>query len=223
MLTTPTAETTGDLPRTPIARWDANIEAIRVLKELQAQGRVATPAERAVLAKYSGFGDSAFEQGFSHFRPNEPAWRERKETLQELVTGEEYDSMRRSRLNAFYTTPEIVTAMWDGLKDMGAGDIPNLKVLEPSAGSGRFLAYQPPEMAASSTRTAVELDNLTAGLLKAQFPGATVWNTGFQEAPVPDDHFDVAISNVPFGNYGVHDPEYLQTGRKFLTGSVQRS
>ena len=219
-MTTPTVEPAGDLPTTPIARWEANIAAIRLLKELQAQDRVATPAERAVLAKYSGFGDSAFEQGFSHYRPHEPAWRERKETLQELVTGEEYDAIRRSRLNAFYTTPEIVTAMWEGLKDMGAGDIPNLKVLEPSAGSGRFLAHQPPEMAASSKRTAVELDKVTAGLLKAQFPEATVWNTGFQDAPVPDDHFDVAISNVPFGKYGVHDPEYLQTGRKFLTRSI---
>ena len=219
-MTTPTVETAGDLPTTPIARWEANIAAIRLLKELQAQDRVATPAERAVLAKYAGFGDSAFGQGFSHYRPNEPAWRERKETLRELVTGEEYDAIRRSRLNAFYTTPEVVKAMWDGLKDMGAGDIPNLKVLEPSAGSGRFLAYQPPEMAASSERTAVELDKVTAGLLKAQFPEATVWNTGFQDAPVPDDHFDVAISNVPFGDYGVHDPEYLQTGRKFLTRSI---
>ena len=219
-MTTPTVETAGDLPTTPIARWEANIAAIRLLKELQAQDRVATPAERAVLAKYSGFGDSAFGQGFSHYRPNEPAWRERKETLRELVTGEEYDAIRRSRLNAFYTTPEVVKAMWDGLKDMGAGDIPNLKVLEPSAGSGRFLAHQPPEIAASSERTAVELDKVTAGLLKAQFPEATVWNTGFQDAPVPDNHFDVAISNVPFGDYGVHDPEYLQTGRKFLTRSI---
>ena len=219
-MTMTTTETADNLPTTPIARWEANIAAIRLLKELQAQDRLATPAERAVLAKYSGFGDSAFGQGFSHYRPNEPAWRERKETLRELVTGEEYDAIRRSRLNAFYTTPEVVKAMWDGLKDMGAGDIPNLKVLEPSAGSGRFLAHQPPEIAASSERTAVELDKVTAGLLKAQFPGATVWNTGFQDAPVPDDHFDVAISNVPFGDYGVHDPEYLQTGRKFLTRSI---
>ena len=218
-MTTLKAEIAGQLPTTPVARWEANIEAIRLLKELQAQERPATPAERAVLARYSGFGDSAFEQGFSPYT-REPAWKDRKEALQELVTGNEYEAMKRSRLNAFYTTPEIIKAMWAGLQDMGAGDIPNLKVLEPSAGSGRFLAYQPPEMAASSHRTAVELDDLTAGVLKARFPDATVWNSGFQDAPVPDDHFDVAISNVPFGNYGVHDPEYLERGQKHLTTSI---
>ncbi len=223
MTTTETTETTemaGDLPRTPIARWNANIEAIRLLKELEAQDRLATPAERAVLEQYSGFGDSAFEQGFTPYTPREPAWRERKEVLRELVTGEDYESIERSRPNAFYTTPEIVKVMWEGLKDLGAGDIPNLKVLEPSAGSGRFLTYQPPEIAATSERTAVELDKVTAGVLKARFPDATVWNTGFQDAPIPDDHFDVAISNVPFGKYGVHDPEYLATGRRFLTRNI---
>ena len=103
---------------------------------------------------------------------------------------------------------------------MGADKIPNPKVLEPSAGSGRFLGYQPPEMAARSTRTAVELDNLTAGMVKHLYPNTTVWNTGFQDAPIPDDSFDLAISNVPFGNYGVHDQEYLGSGRKSLTGSI---
>ena len=218
-MTTPTAEIAGDLATTPIARWEANIAAIRLLKELQAQDRQASLEERAVLAKYAGFGDSAFAQGLGRYT-GDPAWQRRKDALQELVTDEEHESIKRSHVNAFYTTPEIATAMWEGLKDMGAGDIPNLKVLEPSAGSGRFLAHQPPEMAASSERTAVELDNLTAGLLKAQFPEATVWNSGFQDAPVPDDHFDVAISNVPFGKYGVHDPEYLATGRRFLTRSI---
>ena len=219
-MTTPTAEIADNLPRTPIARWNANIEVIRLLKELEAQDRLATPAEHAVLEQYSGFGDSAFEQGFTPYTPREPAWRDRKEVLRELVTGEDYESIERSRPNSFYTTPEIVKAMWEGLKDLGAGDIPNLKVLEPSAGSGRFLAYQPPEIAASSEPTAVELDKVTAGVLKARFPAATVWNTGFQDAPIPNDHFDVAISNVPFGNYRVHDPEYLATGRRFLTKNI---
>ena len=207
------------LPETPIAKWDANIAAMRLLKELEAEGRLATPVEQQVLAKYSGFGDTAFEQGFSPY-VRDRAWKERADTLRELVSEEEYNAIKRSRLNAFYTTPAVVKAMWRGLEEMGADQIPNPKVLEPSAGSGRFLAYQPPEMAASSVRTAVELDNVTAGLLKAQFPNTTVWNTGFQDAPIPDDHFDLAISNIPFGNYGVHDPDYLASGRKFLTGSI---
>ena len=208
------------LPGTPIARWDANIAAIKTLKGLEAQGRPATPAEQAVLAKYSGFGDSAFEPGFSYYT-REPAWLERKEALEELTTEAEYGAIRKSRLNAFYTSPAVVKTMWQEFRDLGADKIPNPKVLEPSAGSGRFLGYQPPEMAARSSRTAVELDNLTAGMVKHLYPNTTVWNTGFQDAPIPDDSFDLAISNVPFGNYGVHDKEYLGSGRKFLTGSIQ--
>ena len=213
------ASGSGQLPGTPVARWNANIAAIRTLKELEAEGRPATPAEQAVLAKYSGFGDSAFEQGFGHYS-KEPAWEERKATLKELVSGEEYEAIEQSRLNAFYTSPEVVKTMWQGLEHLGADKIPNPKVLEPSAGSGRFLALQPPGMAARSERTAVELDNLTAGIAKHLYPNASVWNTGFQDAPLADDSFDVAISNVPFGNYGVHDPDFLRSGRKFLAGSI---
>ena len=211
--------TDKELPQTPIARWDANIAAIRLLKKLQSEGRQATPADQEVLAKYSGFGDSAFEQAFSYYT-REPAWQKRREELQELVTDEEHDAIKTSRLNAFYTTPEVIRSVWSGLQGMGADKLARPKVLEPSAGSGRFLAYQPTKMAASSERTAVELDKLTAGLLKAQFPDTTVYNTGFENAPVPEDHFDIAISNVPFGNYGVHDPEYLAEGKKYLTGSI---
>ncbi len=208
-----------ELPQTAIARWDANIDAIRVLKRLQAEGRAATPEEQKVLAKYSGFGDSAYEQAFAYYQ-RDSAWKKRKEELEELVTPEEHDAIKRSRLNAFYTTPEVIRSMWSGLRDLGADKLPRPKVLEPSAGSGRFLAYQPRDMAASSERTAVELDNLTAGLLKGQFPDATVYNVGFEAAPVPDGHFDIAVSNVPFGNYGVHDPEYLAEGKNYLTGSI---
>ena len=213
------ASDSEQLPGTPIARWDANIAAIRTLKELESEGRPATPAEQAVLAKYSGFGDSAFEQGFGHYS-REPAWEERKATLKELVSGEEYEAIKQSRLNAFYTSPEVVKTMWQGLEHLGADKIPNPKVLEPSSGSGRFLALQPPGMAARSERTAVELDNLTAGMAKHLYPNASVWNMGFQDAPLPDDSFDVAISNVPFGNYGVHDSDFLRSGRKFLAASI---
>ena len=208
-----------ELPQTPIARWDANIDAIRLLKRLQAEGRAATPEEQKVLAKYSGFGDSAYEQAFSYYQ-RDPAWKQRKQELEELVTDEEHDAIKRSRLNAFYTTPEVIRQMWSGLRDLGADKLSSPRVLEPSAGSGRFLAYQPPGMAASSERTAVELDSLTADLLKAQFPDTTVYNMGFEAAPVPDNHFDIAISNVPFGNYGVHDPDYLAEGKKHLTSSI---
>ena len=197
---------TDEFAKTPIARWDANIRAIRLIKELEADNRTATPEEQRQLAQYSGFGDSAFEKGFrwSSDRP----WVQRREELEELVTADEMDGIRRSRVNAFYTTPDIVRSMWSTLGSMGLNRIENPKILEPSVGSGRFLGMQPPESAANSERVAVELDPLTAKLVKHTYPETRVHATGFQDAPVPDNHFDVAISNVPFGNIRVFDKEF---------------
>ena len=130
------AATNEELPQTPIARWDANIAAPRLLNLLQAEGREVTPVEQAVLAQYSGFGDSDYEQGFNPYT-SEPAWKERRDTLQSLVTGEEYDAIKRSRLNAFYTTPTVVKTMWSGVEGMGAGNLPRLRILNQSQGEMR--------------------------------------------------------------------------------------
>ena len=210
---------TNHLPETAVARWDANLSAIRLLKDLDESGGQATPAQQEVLARYSGFGDSAFGQAFQSY-PSDRAWRDRKEELAGLVSEDEYRAIARSRLNAFYTSPAVVRTMWKGLQDLGADQIENPRILEPSAGSGRFLAMQPPAMAARSKRTAVELDKTTGALLKHLYPETEVWNTGFEAAPLPNESYDLAISNVPFGNYGVHDPEYLSSGRKYLTNSI---
>ena len=210
---------TNHLPETAVARWDANLSAIRLLKDLDESGGQATPAQQEVLARYSGFGDSAFGQAFQSY-PSDRAWRDRKEELAGLVSEDEYRAIARSRLNAFYTSPAVVKTMWKGLQDLGADQIENPRILEPSAGSGRFLAMQPPAMAARSKRTAVELDKTTGALLKHLYPETEVWNTGFEAAPLPNESYDLAISNVPFGNYGVHDPEYLSSGRKYLTNSI---
>ena len=207
-----------ELPATPVARWNANIRAIRLLKDLEAQGRQATPQEQRILAQYAGFGDSAFESAFGHYRPTrEGAERDRWEELRDATTDEELRAIYHSRLNAFYTNPVIVRGMWQGLKDLGADDLNTLEVLEPSAGSGRFLAYQPQDLARKSRRTAVELDRLTARMLAHLNPETKVWHSGFEEAPLPDNHYDIAISNVPFGSYSVHDPEYIREGKKYLT------
>ena len=207
-------------PGTPTARWDANIKALGTVKALDAAKRPATPEEQRALAQYSGFGDSAFEQAFSPYGAREPAWERRRKDLEGLVSPEEFEGIKRSRLNAFYTTPEVVNSMWKGLSAMGADKLENPKVLEPSAGSGRFLGLQPPEMAKRSSRVAVELDPVTADILKHQYPETKVINAGFQEAPTPNDHFDIAISNVPFGRIKVYDKDFNATGRKYLTNSV---
>ena len=209
-----------EFPSTPIARWDANVAAIRLVNELEREKRRATPAEQRVLGQYSGFGDSAFESAFSGSRHIDPAWQRRKDELESLVAADDLEGIRRSRLNAFYTTPEVVKSMWSTLSGMGANKLENPKVLEPSAGSGRFLGLQPSGMAERSSRVAVELDPRTADILKHLYPETKVYKAGFQEAPVPDDHFDIAISNVPFGNIKVYDKEFNATGRKYLTNSI---
>ena len=219
----------SEYPQTPIQRWNANIEALQVLKQLGSEGRRATPEEAEVLARYSGFGDSAFEKAFVP-HTTDHAWRERAAELRGLVTRAEFASIAASRPNAFYTSPEVVEEMWAGLDAMGElRERPVLRVLEPAAGSGRFLTHQPPHLSAKSEHTAVELDTLSAGVLshvlseyprRASYPDAFVWNTGFEAAPVPDNYYDIAISNVPFGNYRVHDPEYQDSGRKHLTSNL---
>ena len=211
----------SEFPTTAIARWDANIEALKIVKALEAKNRRATPKEQKALALYSGFGDSAFEPAFSPYEYGiAPAWKQRRDAIKDMVTPDEYEGIKRSRINAFYTTPDVVRSMWKTLKGMGAEKLDNPKVLEPSAGSGRFLGLQPTAMAKRSDRTAVELDPLTADILKHTYPETKVYKAGFQEAPVSDNHFDIAISNVPFGNVKVYDKEFTATGRKYLTNSV---
>lgn len=203
-------------------RFDTNIEAIRTLKKIEEEGRNATPDEQKILAKYSGFGDSAFGEAFpayewSNFK-NTP-WGRRREELKAITTDEEFKAIEKSRLNAFYTTPEVIKAMWAGLEKLGVGKLKNPHVLEPSAGSGRFLGYQPNELAKKAKRTAVELDSLTGRMLKYTYPETETYVMGFEKAPIPKESIDVAISNVPFGNYPIFDPSFKKD-RKKMTRSI---
>ena len=180
-------------PQTKVQRWNANIEALRALKQLAAEGRGATPEEVEVLARYSGLGDAAFEQAFVP-HSSDPAWRGRSDQLRGLVTPAEFASIRASRPNAFYTSPEVIEEMWAGLDAMGElRERPVLLVLERAACSGRFLTHQPPHLSAKSEHTAVALDTLSAGVLshvlseyprRTSYPDAFVWDTGFQSAPL---------------------------------------
>ena len=205
------------IPTTPVRRWEANIEAIKTLKQIEAEGRPATPAEQKILALYSGFGDSAFEQAFTRY-PHDRSWKPRGEELRDITDEQEYRAIEGSRVNAFYTSREVIEAIWKGLERMGATNLENPRVLEPSAGSGRFLGMQPTEMAKRSERTAVELDSITGRILKHTYPDTKVMISGFEKAPIPDNSIDIAVSNVPFGKVGVHDPTYK--GQKFITHRV---
>ena len=206
--------------KTPIERWEADIRATKLSRQLEEEGRSATREEQRDLAKYSGLGDSAFEQAFSYYGVRDHARQKRRAELEELVSDEQLDGIRRSRIYTFYTTPEIVRAVRKGLSDMGVDKLDSLTVLEPSAGSGRFLGLQPRHTAMKSKRTAVELDPMTADILKHLYPETKVYAAGIQEAPIPDNHFDIAISSVPFGKVKDYDPEFNASVRKFLTGPV---
>ncbi len=204
------------------ARFEANLAALALLKSLAADARLPTLDERAILARFSGFGDSAFEAAFrlSARRPEDRPWVDRGHRLRSLVNDAEWESLERSRLNAFFTSPDVIAAMWDGLLALGLASLPAPRILEPSAGSGRFLGLQPPETASRSSRTAIELDQLTARLLRLLYPRAAVHALGFENAPLRDGSFDVAISNVPFGDVPVVDRALLKPGQRYLTRAV---
>ena len=164
--------------KTPIERWDANICVIKLSRQLEEEGRSATREEQRDVAKYSGLGYSAFEQAFSHCGARDPAWQKRRAELEELVSDELLKGIRHSCINAFYTMPEVVRTMRKGLSDMGADKLDSLNVLEPSAGSDRFLGLQPHRTAMKSERTEEELDPMTAGTLKHLYPEIKVYAAG---------------------------------------------
>ena len=201
------------VPRSAVEQWQANIDAIATLKKLEREEREPTPEEQETLARFSGFGNSAFEQAF---QPEswDRNWRDRGDHLRRLTTPEEYDAIVQNRRSAHYTTPEVIEGVWGGIGAMnalgkGSGPGGSLRILEPSAGSGRFIGLGPASLVDESSVTAVEKDNLTGRILRAAYPAAQVHVGGFEEAPVADDAYDLAISNVPFDSVGVHDPAYL--------------
>jgi len=202
----------------PASRFDANLAALHTIKALEAEGRQATPEEQATIAKFSGFGDSDFNDAFDIYE-REGIWKRRGDELREITTEDEYQKIERSRLTAYFTTPEVIKTMWDGLREMGVDNLKHPRILEPSAGSGRFFGYQPQDLASRSTRIAVELDTLSGQMLKQAYPEAEVYVMGYQDAPIAKDSIDVAISNVPFGHSPVTDPDFRK-GRRILSRSI---
>jgi len=193
-------------------KYESNLEALRLLKELEAEGRAqATRHEQNILARYTGWGDStllkrAFPGGTAaHMAP--------AEDLRELVSPEELRALRASSLNAHYTSLPVIRAIYAGLlhlglhRKCGAGDA-HLRVLEPAAGVGHFIGAMPRELKERSEWAAVELDSLSARITKLLYPNARVFAEGFESVNLPGSWFDLCISNVPFGNYKVCDPTF---------------
>ncbi len=182
-----------------------NIAAIRTLKTLESENRDATDAEKAVLARYVGWG--SMPNAFSPYPTGE--WKSVANEVRQLLNDEEYESARASTPNAHFTSPEVITAVWDAMQRLGLKS--EAQILEPSLGVGHFFGLMPATVLRGAKRTGVELDSVTARIAAKLYPDATIFAKGFEETQLPDNFFDAVVGNVPFGDYGVHDPAYKRT------------
>lgn len=183
------------------AKFADNVAALRVLEAIAAEGRDrATPEEQEVLSRYCGWGQ--FKQIFNSYDYD---WTRERELLRGLLSPEEWEQARQSTLNAHYTHPDVVDAHWKMAQRLGfAGG----RFLETSAGVGYYLGMMPAELAAKTRSSAVEKDAATAKILKLLYPKSDVRHQGFEEFDMPDGFYDLVASNVPFGEWSVHDPRY---------------
>ncbi|PAS03319.1 PLxRFG domain-containing protein [Vibrio cholerae] len=186
---------------TATQRIAANIAAIRLMKDLTQSGMPATLEQKKVLAQYVGWGGlaSVFDNTNSS-----KALQAAHQELKTLLTEEEYNNVRMSTRNAFYTSEAVVKGMWSGVKALGLGNSP-MNVVEPSLGSGNFIGWQPSDMRDQSRWFASELDPVTGNIAKLIYPEADVQVKGFQETPFKNGVFSLAIGNPPFGSQSIRD------------------
>lgn len=184
----------------PSQRLKNNIEAINVLKALEKENRSARKDEQEILAKYIGWGglSDVFDE------EKEGQWFDARNFLKENLTGEEYNRARESTLTAFYTPKVVIDAIYESLSNLG---FEKGNILEPSAGTGRFIGNLPEEMKESNFY-GVELDSISGQIAKELYPNANIQIKGFEETSFPNNLFDVAIGNIPFGEFKVADREY---------------
>ena len=180
---------------TPSEKYAANVAAIRTLKQIEAEERLATPEEQAILSRYVGWGGLAncFEQTSPHY-----------EELKSLLDSEEYAAARASSLTAFYTPPVVIRGIYKALAQMG---FTQGNILEPSCGTGNFLGLLPTDMAGSKAY-GVELDSISGRIAGQLYQNANISVNGFETVQMPDSFFDVAVGNVPFGDFKVLDKRY---------------
>ena len=183
----------------PKAKFRMNMDAIRTLQTIEFEQRLATPEEQEVLSRYVGWGSLP-----QVFEENNAAWADEFRELYETLSPEEYQTARASVLNAHYTSPTVIKAMYTAIENMGfrTGNI-----LEPSCGIGNFFGLLPESMAGSRLY-GVELDSITGRIAKQLYQNANIVIQGYEATSLPDSFFDVAIGNVPFGDYGVADKRY---------------
>lgn len=180
-------------------KFRANVMAIQVLKKCESENRYASPEEQEILSNYVGWGGlpDAFDE-------SKASWSDEYQELKDLLTKEEYAAARESTLNAHYTQPVIIESMYQVLQNLG---FEKGNILEPSMGVGNFFGMLPDKLQ-QSRLYGVELDSISGRIAKLLYPNADIQIKGFEKTDYPNDFFDVAIGNVPFGSYKVNDRQY---------------
>ena len=184
------------------AKFQANLNAIQLLKHLEAEGLQASPEQQQVLSRYVGWGGLP-----DAFDASKPSWASEYQELKAALTPEEYTAARASTLNAHYTSPTVIRAIYEAVENMG---FQTGNILEPSMGIGNFFGMLPENMRGSRLY-GVELDSITGRIAKQLYPNANITIAGF-ETTDRRDFFDLAVGNVPFGQYKVNDPAYNKLG-----------
>ncbi len=186
----------------PAQKFERNMDAIRILKACTAEDRPAAAAEQAALAQYIGWGDAALLNKLSA----DPS----------ALTDAEFTAAKASALNAHYTALPVIAAMWEAIAHLGIAS-PQARLLDPSAGIGHFKSCAP-ESLRDAEWVEIELDTITAGILALLHPGSHVYAQGYEETYLPESWFDVVISNVPFGDFGIGNS--TQKLPRFLRASI---
>ena len=200
-------------------RFKNNVAAIRLINFLDERGAMATDSEKKVLSQFVGWG--GLSQAFDE--KNE-SWKKEYAELKTLLSAEDYEQVRSSTLNAYYTAKDVIGGIYAALQRFGVKA--NNRILEPAMGTGNFFGYMPKEIAEGSRLYGVELDNVTGRIAAKLYPQANVQIKGFEDTNFPNDKFDIVVGNVPFGGYGVADSDYNRYNFKvhdyFLAKSVDK-
>ena len=198
-------------------KFKANVEAIKLLNTIEAENRYASPEEQEVLSKYVGWG--GMPQAFD---ANNSSWSAEYNELRSLLSPEEYENAKASTLTAFYTSPAVISAVYKGLANLGFKEG---NVLEPAMGVGNFFGMMPDEMR-NSRLYGVELDSISGKIAKQLYQTADIQVTGFEKTQFPDNFFDVAVGNVPFGQFKLSEKRYdklnLNIHDHFLAKSLDK-
>lgn len=182
-------------------RFRNNVEAIKLVNRLYRENRAATAEERKVLSRYVGWGGLA-----QAFDEHNTAWQKEYAELKNILTDEEYAAAKGSVLNAHYTSKEVIEGIYQALSRFGVQG--NNRILEPAMGTGNFFGFMPKEISDGAHLYGVELDRVTGRIATKLYPQARIQIKGFEETCFQDNSFDLMVTNVPFGGYGVFDPDY---------------